>query len=325
MDLFTKVTTILVALIAIVYAIFSHYPVPPVSPIMYQWKTWGSFLTHKKFNIFYIDKQINNGTKTLVCLHGFPTSSFDYFKAYPYLIKSFDRIIFIDFLGMGYSDKPTGHSYSIMEQADIVQAVLNHIKVDAFHLLAHDYGDTVTQELLARIKEDGLQLPIKSVSLMNGGIFPAIHSPLLIQRLLHLPVIGFFLGKLNNKYTFAINLNRVFGSGTSPTMAEFYDFWAIVRQNHGYRVFGEILSYLDERYEHEDRWVSATKNTKIPLQFIYGPADPVNPAPFEEMYHKLIPNQYFDKLDDNIGHYPHFEAPEEVVKRLNQFLKKKGF
>uniref|UniRef100_T1JUT8 AB hydrolase-1 domain-containing protein n=1 Tax=Tetranychus urticae TaxID=32264 RepID=T1JUT8_TETUR len=90
----------------------------------------------------------------------------------------------------------------------------------------------------------------------------------------------------------------------------------ILRMNH---------SYLDERYEHQDRWVSATKNTKIPLQFIYGPADPVNPAPFEEMYHKLIPNQYFDKLDDNIGHYPHFEAPEEVVKRLNQFLKKKGF
>ena len=144
-------------------------------------------------------------------------------------------------------------------------------------------------------------------------------------QLLHLPVIGYLLGKLNNKYTFAINLNRVFGSGTSPTIAEFYNFWAIVRHNHGYRVFGDILSYLDERFEHEDRWVSAMKNTKIPLQFIYGHSDPVNPPPFEKMYHKLIYNPYFDKLDENIGHYPHFEAPEEVVKRLNLFLHKKGF
>lgn len=48
-----------------------------------------------------------NSTKpALLCLHGFPTSSFDYYQMYPQLRRTFDRIIFVDFLGLGFSDKP---------------------------------------------------------------------------------------------------------------------------------------------------------------------------------------------------------------------------
>lgn len=79
---------------------------------------------------------------------------------------------------------------------------------------------------------------------------------------------------------------------------------------------------MEERHDNEERWVSSLKSTKIPIQFIYGPADPVNPPPFDAMYHKLIPNPYLDRLSDSIGHYPHYEAPEEVFRRLDQFLQK---
>ena len=48
-----------------------------------------------------------NSTKpALLCLHGFPSSSFDYYQMYPQLRRTFDKIIFIDFLGLGFSDKP---------------------------------------------------------------------------------------------------------------------------------------------------------------------------------------------------------------------------
>lgn len=44
--------------------------------------------------------------RTLLLLHGFPTSSFDWYKVLPELQKRFDRVIAPDFIGLGFSDKP---------------------------------------------------------------------------------------------------------------------------------------------------------------------------------------------------------------------------
>jgi len=87
----------------------------------------------------------------LVCLHGFPTSSYDWHLVLPDLTRHFDRVILFDFLGalcrlcgavlvrhstlvlcavcvhacvtkgFGLSEKPTDHAYSIMEQTDITE------------------------------------------------------------------------------------------------------------------------------------------------------------------------------------------------------------
>lgn len=42
------------------------------------------------------------------------------------------------------------HAYSISEQTDIAEHVLSVLGIHEFHILAHDYGDTVAQEFLAR-------------------------------------------------------------------------------------------------------------------------------------------------------------------------------
>ena len=55
---------------------------------------------------------------------------------------------------------------------------------------------------------------------------------------------------------------------------------------------------------------------------IYGPADPVNPPPFDEHYRTVIPNPDLVVLGDNIGHYPQWEAPKDVTKYYARFLSK---
>ena len=55
--------------------------------------------------------------------------------------------------GFGFSNKPRGLTpspYSIYTYADVVESLLEHLEVSAVHVLAHDIGDTVAQELLAR-------------------------------------------------------------------------------------------------------------------------------------------------------------------------------
>ena len=55
----------------------------------------------------YLDARANGSNDlVLLCLHGFPTSSFDWYKVWPDLKLNFNRIIAPDLLGFGFSDKP---------------------------------------------------------------------------------------------------------------------------------------------------------------------------------------------------------------------------
>lgn len=127
----------------------------------YGWKSSQENRTHIIFYQDYVSPQ-SKQDNVLVLLHGFPTSSYDWVKVLPSLQQTFDRIIAPDFLGFGFSytdcnakslifrDKPIDHTYSIHEQADIVQSLLSHLKIKTYHILCHDYAVSVAQELLSR-------------------------------------------------------------------------------------------------------------------------------------------------------------------------------
>ena len=86
----------------------------------------------------------------LLLIHGFPSASWDWHYLWQPLAQRY-RVIACDMLGFGDSAKPVNHDYSLLEQADLQQALLAHLGVEQpLHLLAHDYGDSVAQELLAR-------------------------------------------------------------------------------------------------------------------------------------------------------------------------------
>src|SRR3712207_5405188 len=62
-------------------------------------------------------------------LHGFPTSSWDWLPVVERL-RGERRLLTFDFLGFGDSDKPRGHRYSLVEQADVTEAVWRHVGVE---------------------------------------------------------------------------------------------------------------------------------------------------------------------------------------------------
>lgn len=100
--------------------------------LLSKWQNKGFYLTiYSKFQVFVIDTSFKNNkfydqvlsSETLLIFHGFPTSSFDYYHALPYLEQFFKRIMIVDFIGFGFSDKPSAYSYSLFEQADIILEV----------------------------------------------------------------------------------------------------------------------------------------------------------------------------------------------------------
>ena len=97
------------------------------------------------------------------------------------------QVIACDMLGFGDSAKPRGHAYSLLQQADLQQALLADLGIrEPVHVLAHDYGDSVAQELLARHYEGRFHMA--SCVFLNGGLFPETHRPVLMQKLLLSPL-----------------------------------------------------------------------------------------------------------------------------------------
>ncbi|XP_075455474.1 mesoderm-specific transcript homolog protein isoform X3 [Ascaphus truei] len=215
-------------LIVPLLAVYLHIPAPNLSPALFTWRSAGSFFTFREQRIFYRDSWGAIGSSDVVILlHGFPTSSYDWYKIWDGLTQRFHRVIAPDFLGFGFSDKP----------ASIVEALTRHLGLtdQKVNLLSHDYGDTVAQELLHRYEHKRAgHINIGSLCLSNGGIFPETHHPRLVQKLLKdSGIFSPILTRLMNFYLFTKGISEVFGPYTQPSEAEYWDMWTAVRTNDG--------------------------------------------------------------------------------------------
>src|SRR5215217_4304361 len=86
----------------------------------------------------------------LLLVHGFPTSSVDWFDVVPALAARF-RVCWLDFPGYGFSDKPADFPYSLQLDADLLEHVLTEvIGADRCTVVAHDRGDSVALVLHER-------------------------------------------------------------------------------------------------------------------------------------------------------------------------------
>ncbi|MFC2186753.1 alpha/beta fold hydrolase [Peijinzhouia sedimentorum] len=280
------------------------------------WKQTGLYFNFRSMPIFF--KEQGKGEAVLF-LHGFPTSSWDWAKIWPSLKENY-RLIAPDFLGFGFSSKPTEYHYSIYDQASLVEALMRSLGIDTCHIVAHDYGVSVVQEMLARSLEDeNYFLKMKSITFLNGGLFPETHKPRLIQKLF-MSKIGGLVSRLVGRSRFGKSFSSVFGENNQPTEKELDDFWSIISYKHGNRLAAKLVNYIPERDRNRDRWVSALTNASVMMKLINGPLDPVSGIHMAKRYHELVPNANINFLE-GVGHYPHWESAEETAHLIDEFLR----
>ena len=114
------------------------------------WLDAGLYFDYLGFDIFY---RVEGSGPPLLLIHGYPFNSFDWQPIWSTLTSRF-TVIAPDMMGMGFSAKPVHYEYSVHDHADMHEALLVHLGIEKAHILAHDLGDSVGQELLAR-KEFG--------------------------------------------------------------------------------------------------------------------------------------------------------------------------
>ena len=323
---FTLVIVILIFGI-IVKKLFTQTIDPYRFPKIRNWASHGKYFNFNGYPIFYYDSSIRDvlatSKPTLLLLHGYPTSSIDWLYMRDELEKRF-HIIAPDYIGYGLSAKPISFNYTIFSQADVIEKLMDALNLKQFHVMAHDVGDTIAQELLAR-QIDNRQYTIQSIVFLNGGLFPETHRPFLSMKLLKTRIIGTIIQYIVPQSTFGSGINRVFGPLTQRSKQELNEMTNLLFYNAPYNLVQQLQCYINERVKYRDRWVNAINKVQtfdknpIPIRLINGPFDPISGKHMVDRYREIINNPDTCLLEANIGHYPNVEDPQNTLKHFFDF------
>ena len=281
-----------------------------------EWKSKGNFIQVNNNRLFVIDtdNDSNKTQKSMVILHGYPTSSFDYYKIVPEISKHY-RVIIHDHLGFGFSDKPKDVDYSLVKQADIALDLWRQLDLKNIHLVAHDYGTSVATEIIARYNANELDIKIEKLILTNGSIHIELSQLRTIQKLLKHKFLGKYVAKLTNFLIFKKNMKNIYFDTSKVTDNELKEMWKLIELNGGRKVIHKLTQYINERYLHWNRWIGALKETQISTKIIWAKNDPIAVPAIAKLLTKEIPNNTLYWIEKT-GHFLMLENPKELLELI---------
>ena len=280
----------------------------------FEWTSTTEDNNAAKVNVFYRTWGDESKPK-LVLIHGFPNSSFDYYKMIPYLAGEY-HIAALDFPGSGFSDKPLdGYNYMLAENAEIVDHFVREVVgFEDFALFTHDRGVSIGLAFLGNYLDN--PSPGYTVNyhfLSNSGMFLPLANLVPFQ----LSLLDADAGERMIQARSA-QPRRTEGE---PESLAFSDIFAFNQGNISLLYVGR---YLLERQVNETRWLENLLRSPVPVAYLWGLTDNVNPI--------RIPNYVWDTyLNDResessfwilptAGHYPQRDNPEEVAKIVRMAL-----
>jgi pimeloyl-ACP methyl ester carboxylesterase len=281
------------------------------------WEARGHRLAFDGRSVWVLDvPAIDDGAEDpLLVLHGFPSCSFDWRNVLDAL-RARRRVIAVDFLGFGLSDKPDLR-YGMRLQADVIEAVARDLGLTAVALLTHDMGDTVGGELLARSLEGTLPFAVTRRVLTNGSIYiDMAHLTTGQQLLLSLDDAPTELVQADG---FKAGLAGTFSPKSAVADDELEAQWLLAERNDGHRLLARTIRYIEDRRAEERRFTGAIETHPSPLAVVWGADDPIAVVAMTAELSRARPDAPVTILD-GVGHYPMIEAPDRFAAAVTAAL-----
>lgn len=252
--------------------------------------------------------------RTLTFLHGYPSSSLD-IAAVANRLGDDWRVVALDFPGFGASAKPADHTYTVHAATDAVERLWAATGLTSTVVVAHDYGVSIGQELLARRAEGGLDIDIPAVVWMNGGLYPELHRPTTGQQLLLDDDTGAEVAASLTEDLFVSGVAVTWGERRPMDPGEIHEIWASMDDDGGVALMHDLLHYIADRRNHAQRWRTALDAGDPPMTFVWGDLDPVSGAHMIEGVEQRVRDARIIRLSD-VGHWPLLEAPDDVAEAI---------
>ena len=261
-----------------------------------------------------------SGAPALVLVHGFPTSSIDYFALAGELSVEFD-IYLLDFPGYGLSDKPPEpYVYSLYDDARLlVHAITQVWQLTEYRILTHDRGSSVGMIALGMLgTQDPPVVPVDLI-LTNANIYLPLSNLTAFQTAL--------LDLATARATAAATTPEMLaaGMGASTFMPrrtlDDPEIAALARcfaHNDGVRVLPDTIQYLHERAADETDWLEALSKSDVNTTVVWGVHDNVAPLRVPnhvwQTYLKNKPGRNRYWVIPGADHYLQCDAPGQLAQ-----------
>ncbi|OBH59736.1 hydrolase [Mycobacterium mantenii] len=260
------------------------------------------------------------GAPALVLVHGFPTSSIDYFALTSELSAEFD-IYLLDFPGYGLSDKPPEpYVYSLYDDARLlVHAITEVWKLTEYRMLTHDRGSSVGMIALGMLAaQDPPAVPLDLI-LTNANIFLPLSNLTAFQTALLDPATARATAAAATPEMLAAGM----GASTfmprrtldDPEIAALAKCFA---HNDGIRVLPDTIQYLHERAADETGWLESLSVSDVNTTVVWGVHDNVAPLRVPnhvwQAYLKNKPGRNRYWVVPGADHYLQCDAPGHLAQ-----------
>jgi pimeloyl-ACP methyl ester carboxylesterase len=260
------------------------------------------------------------GAPALVLVHGFPTSSIDFFALARELGSEFD-IYLLDFPGHGLSDKPPEpYIYSLYDDARLlIYAITQVWQLTEFRMLTHDRGNSVGMIAVGMLAaQDPKVLPVDLI-LTNGNIYLPLSNLTVFQTALLDPATGRATAAATTPETLAAGLGMsTFMPRRTPEDPEIAVLAKCFAHNDGIRVLPDVIQYLNERAVDETSWLEALSKSNVNTTVAWGVHDNVAPLRVPnyvwQTYLKDKPGRNRYWVVPHADHYLQCDAPEQLAQ-----------
>lgn len=286
---------------------------PSVSKDLYPFAS--HYLERNGHRLHYVDE--GRGAPVLL-LHGNPTWSF-YYRRVIEDLRVDHRVIALDHLGCGLSDKPQDYPYRLENHIANVEYLVDALGLKNLSLVLHDWGGVIGAGYAVRHPANVVRW-----ALMNTAAFwPAGYLPLRL-RLCRIPRVGEFLIRRFNLFArIALRVAVRRPGGLTPEVRRAYlapyDSYA-----HRIATARFVLDVPDSPRHPSYATAQAVESglvqlARLPTRIFWGGRDPIFNARILAEWERRFPNAVVDRFP-GAGHYVLEDAHEFILPRLREFL-----
>jgi cis-3-alkyl-4-acyloxetan-2-one decarboxylase len=272
------------------------------------------FFTIDSHRIHYVDEGRGD---VIVMVHGNPTWSFYYRRLINLLAKD-HRVIAIDHIGCGLSDKPQDYNYCLQNHIDNLDALLSHLDVQSFSLVVHDWGGAIGMGVVAKNPT-----VLKRAMVLNTAAFRSQRIPFRIS-VCRWPLVGELLVRGLNGFAGPAVFMAVTKKMKKDTARAFlapYDSW---HNRVAVSAFVKDIPLTSDHPSYQsllavEHGLEKLQVSQLPMLICWGGKDFCFNREFYDEWCQRFPqadSHYFPES----GHYILEDAFEEIAPLAAQFF-----
>lgn len=247
----------------------------------------------------------------MILIHGYTASAYVWKTAAPMLANAGFRIIAVDLVGYGYTEKPRWFEYSITAQARCLERFMNRLGIGSATVVGSSYGGAVAATLALDYPER-----VKKLVLVSAVINDDLQShPVL--KLASIPLVGEVITPFLADSRMFLRF-RMHGTFSRANRHMITDERIDSIRRPLFAADGHHSLLATSRNWHAARIEQDANLINQPTLIIWGEEDTVIPVSDGHKLHDAILHSRLVVLKD-CGHVPHEECSEMFCEIVSNF------